>query len=71
MPLSKLQFLASEANLEPGSNFIEWWLETYAPGKLIGVTSFLQPRPGTQMLPQGPQIEPCFHFFFELPAVVQ
>lgn len=71
MPLSKLQWLAREANLEPGANFIDWYLNTQAPGRLVGVTSFLQPRPGSQVSPQGPQIEPCFHFFFEVPSVIQ
>ncbi len=50
---------------------VEWWLDTHAPGRLIGVTSFLQPKPGTQLTPQGPQIEPCFHFFFEVAQVIQ
>lgn len=69
MPLSKLQFFAREANLEPGVKIVDWYLNTQAPGRLIGVTSFLQPAPVLTANGQQ-QLEPCFHFFFEVADVV-
>jgi hypothetical protein len=66
---SELQVRAKKEGVAVGTNMIEWWLEKHAPGKLVGVTSFLQPVPGSQLM-QNPQIEPAFHFFFECVPIV-